>query len=78
MHMGRTVEAEYIAEENVLKLTEPLSGIRDHQKVEIEIRPAAVAVDQPWLQLAGSLGDEDGRRVASAIREAFGRDEIEV
>jgi hypothetical protein len=76
--MSRTVEAEYIADQNVLKLTEPLSGIGDHQKVEVEIRPALASADQPWLRLAGSLSDNEGRDLARAVRDAFGRDEIEV
>jgi hypothetical protein len=76
--MGRTVEAEYMAEQNVLKLAEPLSGISDHEKVEVEIRQVPAGLGQPWLKLAGSLNDEDGRTLAKSVREAFGRDEIEV
>ena len=76
--MGRRVEAEYMAEQNVLKLAGPLSGVSDHEKVEVEIRQIPAGGDQPWLKLAGSLSDEDGRTLARTVREAFGRDETEV
>jgi hypothetical protein len=76
--MGKTVEAEYIARENILKLAQPLSGVADHAMVSIEVKETAMASDQPWLALAGSLSEEDGRELARAVRDAFGRDEIEV
>ncbi len=76
--MGRRIEAEYLADQNILKLAEPLSGIGDHEKVEVEIRQVSAGRGQSWLKLAGSLSDEDGRTLAKSVREAFGRDEIEV
>jgi hypothetical protein len=76
--MGRTIEAEYIARENILKLAQPLSGVADHAKVSIEVREVPAAPDQPWLALAGSLSEEEGRALARSVRDAFGRDEIEV
>jgi hypothetical protein len=76
--MGRTVQAEYLAGENILKLTQPLEGVKDHANVVLEIRELPSEGSQPWLRLAGSLGEEEGRVVARAVREAFGRDEIEV
>lgn len=76
--MGRTIEAEYIADENILKLAQPLVGIADHAKVSIEVKETSATADQPWLALAGSLTEEQGRELARAVRDAFGRDEIEV
>jgi len=76
--MGKTIEAEYIARENILKLAQPLSGVADHAKVSIEVKDPPAATDQPWLALAGSLSEEEGRELARAVRDAFGRDEIEV
>jgi hypothetical protein len=35
--MSRTIVAEYDAKENVLRLSEPLSGVKDHEKVRISI-----------------------------------------
>lgn len=76
--MGRTIEAEYLAEQNVLKLTEPLTGVRDHAKVAIEVRETQETSGKPWLALAGSLDEEAGRTLARTVREAFGRDGIAV
>lgn len=76
--MTRTVEAEYIAGENILKLAKPLTGVADHAMVSVEIKQAVVDSDQPWLALAGSLTEEEGRELARTVRDAFGRDEIEV
>jgi hypothetical protein len=76
--MGRTIKAEYIASENILRLAQPLEGVRDHAKVDVEIIETPVVQDQPWLRLAGSLSDEEGQALAQAVRDAFGRDEIEV
>ncbi|MEA2237823.1 MAG: hypothetical protein QOC81_2547 [Thermoanaerobaculia bacterium] len=75
--MTRTIEAEYLADENVLKLTEPLTGVRDHAKVAVEIKDSSVHEHQPWMALAGSLDGDSGREVAKAVNEAFGR-KIEV
>lgn len=33
---------------------------------------------KPWLALAGSLSGEAGRELARALRDEFGRDEIDV
>lgn len=41
--MSRTVEAEYIAEGNVLRLAEPLPGVRDHEKLRITIDGSGAA-----------------------------------
>ena len=76
--MSRTVQVEYIANEGVLKLVEPLEGVEDHAQLEVEIRETSPHPDQPWMKLEGSLSTEDGKALAKAIRDAFGRDEIEV
>jgi hypothetical protein len=77
--MTRTIEAEYLASENVLKLSGPLEGIRDHARLSLEIVSGTSATaSQPWLAMQGSLSAEEGRDLAHRIREAFGRDEIEV
>jgi hypothetical protein len=76
--MARTIEAEYLAEQNVLKLTEPLTGVRDHAKLAVEIKDSSTPQSQqPWMALAGSLDGHSGREVARLVNEAFGR-EIEV
>jgi hypothetical protein len=35
--MSRPVTAEYDARENTLRLAEPLSGVEDHEKVQVSI-----------------------------------------
>jgi hypothetical protein len=77
MFMSRTIEAEYLAKQNVLKLTEPLTGVRDHSKLAVEITALPTTESQPWMALSGSLDGQSGREVARAVNEAFGR-EIEV
>ena len=77
MSMARTIEAEYLAEENVLKLSEPLTGVRDHAMLAVEIKDSSRPESQAWMALAGSLDGHSGREVARAVNEAFGR-EIEV
>ena len=72
--MGRTIEAEYIAEDKVLKLAEPLVGVRDHEKVRVTINETATAGRDDWP----TLSEEAGRELAQAVREAFGRDNIAV
>ncbi len=72
--MGKTIEAEYNARENILKLAQPLRGVADHAKVSIEVKEASATSDQPWLALEGSLGEQEGRELARAVRDAFGRD----
>jgi len=71
--MSRTVQAEYIAEERVLKLARPLEGVHDHQVVSVTIDSKAAA-DGEWPV----LGEEAASELARAVRDAFGRDEIAV
>jgi hypothetical protein len=75
--VARTIEAEYLAEQNVLKLAQPLTGVRDHARLSVEIKDSSAPESQPWMALAGSLDKHSGREIALAVNEAFGR-EIEV
>lgn len=72
--MGETVEAEYLAEERILKLAHPLPGIGDHERVRVVVESCARIETDGWP----ALDDDAGREVASAIRQAFGRDEIAI
>ncbi len=62
--MAKMIEVEYLAEQNVLKLPEPLAGVRDHAKLAIEIKELSPQNGRPWLALAGSLDLESGRELA--------------
>ena len=53
--MRPTIEAEYLASENILRLAQPLAGVADHARIWIEIKETC---DQPWLALAGSLSEK--------------------
>ena len=73
--MTRSVEAEYFADERILKLARPLDGVSDHAVVSV-IVSSGEGVDLPaeWPSLEGEAGHE----LARAVRDAFGREEIEV
>jgi hypothetical protein len=68
--MSRTIEAEYIAEEKVLKLAEPLAGVRNHEMVRVTLDGTVAPERGDWP----TVSEEGGRDLALAIREAFGRD----
>jgi len=69
--MSRTIEAEYVAEEKVLKLTEPLTGVRNHEMVRVTLDDGIVVPERgDWP----TVSEEGGRDLAQAVREAFGRD----
>ncbi len=77
--MSKVILAEYDAEGHALKLSEPLAGLKDHEKVRISIEDTQEpTAERPWLAFRGSLDEESGRQIAAAIQEAFGRDEIEI
>lgn len=75
--MTKTVTAEYLADENVLKLDEPLEGVGNHERVSVVLH-AEPRAERSLRDLRGVLGEESGRAVAKAIRDGFGRDEIEI
>ncbi len=72
--MGRTIEVEYISDEKVLSLAEPLAGVRNHEKVRVIIDDSRPPELGDWP----TLSEEAGRELARAVREAFGRDDIAV
>jgi len=72
--MTKSVEAEYLADEGMLKLAHPLDGIADHERVRVVVEQRPAAERNEWPK----LGEEAGRELARAVRDAFGRDEIAV
>jgi hypothetical protein len=68
--MSRTIEAEYIAEEKVLKLSEALPGVRNHERVRVTLNEFVAPDRGDWP----TVSEEGGRDLAQAVREAFGRD----
>lgn len=70
--MTKVVTAEYDAAHNILQLVEPLDGVADHEKVQIQVIAADGGNDVPaWMALRGSLSKEAGEDLASAIDELF-------
>jgi hypothetical protein len=72
--MNRTIQAEYIAEERVLKLARPLEGVHDHQVVSVTVDSKVAADHCEWPVLR----EEAASELAKAVRDAFGRDEIAI
>jgi hypothetical protein len=79
--MAKVFTAEYDAEHNTLRLAEPLDGVRDHEKVQVQVIPnvaeKAEAADdaepsQPgWIKLRGSLSKEAADDFARVLNELF-------
>ncbi len=69
--MSKKVRAEYVAEERILKLAEPLEGVADHTSVDVTVTPVSPDADRAWLALEGSLSKEAGEDLARAVNELF-------
>jgi hypothetical protein len=70
--MTKVVTAEYDAAQNTLRLAEPLDGVRDHEKVQIQViaNPVEDAVPA-WIALRGSLEKEAGEELSRLVNEMF-------
>ncbi|HVT43630.1 MAG TPA: hypothetical protein VMT00_04500 [Thermoanaerobaculia bacterium] len=55
--MTKTVLAEYLADEQKLKLDEPLEGVEDHARVRVSVETQDPQ-RRPWLELRGTLPPE--------------------
>ncbi|HEX8408880.1 MAG TPA: hypothetical protein VF883_08460 [Thermoanaerobaculia bacterium] len=65
---SKIVTAEYLADNNMLRLTEPLADVQDHAMVTVIV---SQSVERPWLKLSGCLSPEDGAEMAALIEEMF-------
>ena len=72
--MSKVIEAEYLADERILKLAQPLDGLADHERVQVVIERQLIPERNDWPKLDADAG----RELARAVRDAFGRDEIAV
>lgn len=70
--MSKVVIAEYDANEKALRLSEPLAGVKDQEKLRISIEDRLPDGERPWIELRGSLSNEAGDSLAKAIEEMFG------
>lgn len=73
--MTKVVIAEYDAQENTLRLAEPLAGIKDHERIRVSIDEPRWNGDRPWLAMRGILSAEAGASLAAVIGEMFGSSE---
>ncbi|MFL6246836.1 MAG: hypothetical protein ACJ74H_12470 [Thermoanaerobaculia bacterium] len=69
--MTKVVTAEYDAAHNTLRLVEPLDGVRDHEKVQVQVIATRDDAQPPWMALRGSLSKEAGDELAQALEELF-------
>jgi hypothetical protein len=56
--MSMTVQAEYLAREQKLKLDEPLEGVADHARFQVSLHVVPTPDAKPWLNLKGALPKE--------------------
>lgn len=70
--MARVVTAEYDAAQNALRLVEPLEGVRDHEKVQVQVIATESEDAEPaWVALRGSLSREAGEELSRLVNEMF-------
>lgn len=70
--MARVVTAEYDAAQNTLRLVEPLEGVRDHEKVQVQVIATEREEPEPaWIALRGSLPREAGEELSRLVNELF-------
>lgn len=67
--MTRTITAEYLADEQKLKLSEPLDGVDDHQTVTVSVNLPSRTRPRPWLELEGTLPAEVAEGWRESLRE---------
>jgi hypothetical protein len=67
--MSKVLTAEYDATQNTLRLVEPLDGVGDHEKVQVQV--IATEREKPWMALRGSLSKEAGEELSRIVNEMF-------
>jgi hypothetical protein len=68
--MSKIVSAEYDEKGRALRLTQPLEGVRDGERVEVTIVAHSVGAP-PWARLRGILSGEAGEDLARVVEEMF-------
>jgi predicted HAD superfamily phosphohydrolase YqeG len=70
--MSKVVTATYDAKHNMLRLDEPLEGVRDHEMLWVIVsRKETEKVASSSMALHGILSKEAGDELAQAINELF-------
>ena len=70
--MAKVVIAEYDAKEKVLRLVEPLTGVKDHTRIAVSVDVPQHDGDRPWLAFRSALSADAGDSLAKAIDKIFG------
>jgi hypothetical protein len=76
MPMSKVVLARYDAQEQVLRLAEPLEGVADEAEVSVTLTPATgysqeELARRPWLALRGTLSPEAADELQQIIDDEF-------
>jgi len=74
MRMTKVVTAEYDAAHNTLRLVEPLDGVRDHEKVTVQViatEEVGQTANSATMSLRGSLSKEAGEELSHIVNEMF-------
>jgi hypothetical protein len=71
--MTKVVTAEYDAAQNTLRLVEPLDGVRDHEKVQVQViaTEGEKTVNGASMALRESLSKEAGEELSKIVNEMF-------
>ena len=72
--MSKVVKAEYDATQNMLRLVEPLEGIRDHETVDVQVfacREVSGKSESSSMALKGILSEEAGEELSRLVNEMF-------
>jgi len=70
------VDAEYDAERKALILEEPLHGVENHAHVWVSVESRRTR--RKLLDSKHLLSPDAGKNLARSIRDAFGRDNIDI
>jgi len=70
--MSKFVKAQYDATKRLLRLSEPLEGVRDHEWVDVQVsQPRIADPERPWMTFSGCLSEEAGKELAQIMDEMF-------
>lgn len=66
--MGKVLTAEYDATERILRLEEPLEGVKDHETVTVTVLSKP---QEPTQSDRPRLSDEAGEEMSRLVNEMF-------
>lgn len=70
--MSKVITAEYLATNNMLRLEEPLEGVRDHETVRLQVHASEKSESTQGLAaIRGLMSEEDADEMKAIIDEMF-------